>query len=169
MWFAGKAPSLPSSTHLNRPAPSGLCWATFPGKGPTGQAGRPRQGYIGSLRKTKTERGGGKTLPSYITLPPWQGEKKSSPPQCKEKPVHPPLPSLQRLRHFRTGIWATLKAALLACNCTTVAALQTQDATTAGTSNTKCSESNPVTALILLGRVNIPVLFLGECSTYNMM
>lgn len=48
----------------------------FPGKGPTGQAVRPRQGDIGSLRKTKTERGGGKTLPSYITLPPWQGKKK---------------------------------------------------------------------------------------------
>lgn len=72
----------------------------FPGKGPTGQAVRPRQGDIGSLRKTKTERGGGKTLPSYITLPPWQGKekknKKSSPPQCKEKPVHPPLLGLHK-------------------------------------------------------------------------
>lgn len=105
----------------------------FPGKGPTGQAVRPRQGDIGSLRKTKTERGGGKTLPSYITLPPWQGKekkkKKSSPPQCKEKPVHPPLLGLQKkkeeLRHFRTGIRATLKPAVLARSYTIVASLQT--------------------------------------------
>jgi len=42
---------------------SGPCQALFPGKGPSGQA----QGEPGSLRKTKTERGGGKTLPTYIT------------------------------------------------------------------------------------------------------
>lgn len=78
------------STPPPRPAPSGPCEAGLPGKGPAGRAERPGQGDIGSLRKTTTARGGGRTLPSYITLPPSQ-EEKTSPPQRKEKPVGPPL------------------------------------------------------------------------------
>lgn len=66
-------PRLPFLSRLAGLPLSGLRSAIFPGKGPTGQAVRPKQGGIGSLRKTKTEMGGGKTLPSYITQPPWQG------------------------------------------------------------------------------------------------
>lgn len=117
MWFAGKPPPNPvlSSTHSQACPEWPLPRLCFQEKGPTGQPVRPMQGYIGSLRKTKTERGGGKTLPTYITVF-MTGRDRA---QCKEKPVHP-LRCWQKLMHSRTRIWAIPKAAAFVWSCTIV-------------------------------------------------
>lgn len=77
------------------------------------------------IEKNKNREGRWEDSPLLHNSPSMTGGKKSSPPQCKEKPVHPPLIALQTLKHFRAGIRATLKPAVLACSYTIVAALQT--------------------------------------------
>lgn len=83
----------PSRATTSPPLPSCLCWK-FPGKGPRGQAVRPRRGDVWLIEKNKnTQAGRLSLLHKSASVTPEEEENKG------DKPVRPPLlGSLERAR-----------------------------------------------------------------------